>query len=90
MSAMPAEEWRRFSHVEAAGLETGTAAEAETGTEAGLETGTAAEAETSGQREVRISPRGGTLVVFDSVSVPHSVLETVAGSRGSMAKEPQR
>ena len=36
---------------------------------------------TAGQREVRISPRGGTLVVFDSVSVPHAVLETAAGSR---------
>ena len=44
-------------------------------------------------RTVDVAPRGGTLVLFDSVSVPHEVLPTTAGERVAMAgwfHEPQQ
>ena len=59
---MPAEERRGFSHVETVGVP-GVKAGVTAGVKAGV---------MAGQpqiREVRVSPRGGTLVVFDSVSV---------------------
>lgn len=42
---------------------------------------------------VDVSPVGGTLVLFDSVAVPHEVLPTTAGQRIAMAgwfHEPQQ
>ena len=33
------------------------------------------------QQIVEVSPKGGTLVLFDSVAVPHEVAPTVAGDR---------
>ena len=33
------------------------------------------------QRRVEVPPRGATLVIFDSVTVPHEVLPTIEGER---------
>ena len=41
--------------------------------------------EAAAQKEMRVSPIGGTLVLFDSVVVPHEVTETLAGDRWAMA-----
>ena len=37
------------------------------------------------QRVVDVSPRGGTLVLFDSVAVPHEVTTTIGGERLAVA-----
>ena len=45
------------------------------------------------QRRLDISPQGGTLVLFDSVAVPHEVLPTERGERAAVAgwfHEPQQ
>ena len=38
-----------------------------------------------GTSEALVQPLGGTLLLFDSVAVPHEVLETVSGERWAMA-----
>ena len=38
-----------------------------------------------GSYEVAVPPIGGTLLLFDSVAVPHEVLATTAGERWAMA-----
>lgn len=37
--------------------------------------------EDGGERVREISPQGGTLVLFDSVAVPHEVLATIGRER---------
>ena len=37
------------------------------------------------QHQVDVSPEGGTLVLFDSVTVPHEVRTTTAGERIAIA-----
>ena len=39
----------------------------------------------AGSSEARVQPLGGTLLLFDSVAVPHEVLETLSGERWAMA-----
>lgn len=43
------------------------------------------EAESARQQVVEVSPAGGTLVLFDSVAVPHEVLPTLRGERVALA-----
>jgi hypothetical protein len=50
-----------------------------------VEVSQALSAPPSGACEECVTPVGGTLLLFDSVAVPHEVLETVAGERWAMA-----
>lgn len=75
--ALPPGEAARFARIELAGGSDGMQAAVARGA----------------MEAVDVSPQGGTLVVFDSVAVPHEVLPTSAGQRWAVAgwmHEPQQ
>lgn len=77
VAALPAAEAARFAPIEWSGGADGLAAALASGALA----------------ETRVEPVGGTLVLFDSVSVPHEVMPTERGIRWAVAgwmHEPQQ